>query len=153
MPDRIVINDPKHGQALFAVSGGAAFIPGVHQCVARVKDGELLGGVVYSEYNRASIAIHIAGLHKNWINRDLLWVAFDYPFNQLGVNKIIGLTPAKNEDALRVAYGVGLKDEARITDVFPDDDLIITSMYRADCRWLRQMPRGFIRRLSNDGQA
>ena len=71
----------------------------------------------------------------------MLWITFDYPFNQLGVKKLIGQVPSSNLKALEFDKKLGFKEEARISDVFPDGDLIVLSMRREDCRWLKI--RGF----------
>lgn len=144
MTDRIVINDPAHGRRLAMMSGagGGVFHAGVDQCIARVRGSELLGGVIFDQYTRAAIGIHTAGFVRHWVNRDLIWVTFDYAFNQLGVRKMIGLTPANNQDAIKFNTSAGFTIETTVKDVFPDSDLIVFSLYKEDCKWLNIKPRG-----------
>lgn len=139
--DRIVINDPDHGERIARLAG-AIFNPAAHQVIAREKDGELVGGVVLTDYTRASINAHMAGFDKHWGSRDLLWCVFHYCFEQLKVNKIFGQVPASNEHALNVNLKIGFQEEVRVKDVFVDGDLIVVSMRRDQCRWLKLKPRG-----------
>ena len=52
-----------------------------------------MGGVIFSNYTGESIAMHSAAWDQHWINRDMLFVIFDYPFNQLGVKRMFGQVP------------------------------------------------------------
>ena len=119
-----------------AEASGTVYNPESHVVISRDEDGKLLGGVIYQAYNKASIVIHVAGFVPRWLNRDLLWMAFHYPFEQLGVSKLFTQTPSNNHKALDFNTNLGFKDEARIEGVFPDADLIVRSMRREDCRWL-----------------
>lgn len=84
----------------------------------------------------------MAGFRPDWANRDMLWVAFDYPFNQLGCKKLFGQVPESNPKALEIDLKLGFKIIAKIDDVFPDGALIVVALDRDDCRWLNLKPRG-----------
>jgi hypothetical protein len=101
-------------------------------------DYRLRAGVVYDGYNGASIQMHVAAEGKHWLNREFLWYAFHYPFEQLKVRAVIGVVPSNNAKALRFDLHLGFKEEARLRDTHPDGDLIILVMRRADCRFLER---------------
>lgn len=137
----IRFNNPDDGFTI-AAAAGTVFNPAVDVCIARVEGEELYGGVLLNGYTGASINTHMAGFRQAWSNRDHLWVVFDYCFNQLGCKKVFGQIPANNQRALEVDLKLGFKIEARIQDVFPGgEDLIVVSMSREDCRWLKLKPR------------
>jgi hypothetical protein len=136
----IVFNDPAHGQ-IIAAHAGATFNPTADTCIAVVRNGEMTGGTIYSNYTGVSIAMHVAGFTPSWASIDMLWVAFHYPFIQLNCNKVFAQIPEDNFKALEFDYKLGFKEEARIRDVFPSGDLILLSMHRDDCRWLKIKPR------------
>jgi RimJ/RimL family protein N-acetyltransferase len=136
----VIVFDPKYGD-MIARSAGTHFNPISDVVIARLKDGELLGGVIYTGYTGASVAMHVAGFDPKWINPDMLWICFDYAFNQLKVNKIFGQVPANNKRALEFDLKLGFIEVARIADVFPDGDLLVMAMSREQCRWLRLKPR------------
>lgn len=97
----------------------------------------LIAGVMYDQFNGASICMHVAAEPgKRWMTREYLWFCFYYPFVQLGVQKIIGLVPAANEIALRFDKHLGFEEEHRIRDAHPRGDLVILSMTREQCRFL-----------------
>jgi hypothetical protein len=142
MPD-IRFNEIGHGVEIAKLSGGF-FNPVSDHCISRVTpEGNLRGGVVYSGYTGrgGSVGMHAAGLDPRWISRDLLWVCFDYPFNQLAVKKIFGQVPASKPDVLDFDLALGFKYVTTIEDVYPDGDMILLAMYREDCRFLRITPR------------
>lgn len=153
--DRIHIGDDHAfdaGRRIMALAGGAVFNPAGERCIARFVDGTFVGGVVYSNATQASLQMHVAGVRRGWLNRDLLWVAFDFPFNQLGVGKVFASIRASNTEALRFNASLGFKDEAVLTDVFPDGDMVIRSMYKADCRFLNIVARTIRSRGVDHGQ-
>ena len=137
----IQMNNEDHGHVI-AESAGVIFNPAADVVISHLdKGGELTGGVIYNGYTRASINMHVAAFSPRWGSRDMLWVCFDYPFNQLGCRKVFGQVPSKNDHALEFNLKLGFKIEALIPDVFPEDDLIVVSMSREDCRWLNLKPR------------
>lgn len=132
-------NNSIDGMAI-AAKAGAIYNAACDKCVARVEKGELWGGVVYSAYTGASICIHMAGFRPRWANKDMLWVAFHYPFEQLGVKKIFGQVGVHRPEVLKIDLQMGFKPEAVIKDVYPEGDMMLLSMYREDCRWLNLKP-------------
>jgi RimJ/RimL family protein N-acetyltransferase len=81
--------------------------------------------------------MHLAGTGKRWMDRELLFAAFDYPFNQLELNVVLGLVDSSNEDAINLNTKLGFRTAHRIVDGHPDGDLILFEMRREDCKWLR----------------
>lgn len=137
----ILFNIKSHGQQL-ADKAGFTFNPVGDVIISRVNNGgELLGGVIFRDFNKQSIGIHVASFVPNWINRDLLWVVFDYAFNQCGVAAIFGSTPAHNTKALAFNFRIGFKELTRIPEVFPEGDLVVLRMRREECPWLGIKPR------------
>jgi RimJ/RimL family protein N-acetyltransferase len=110
--------------------------------ISRAIDGELLGGVIYTDFTGESLFCHIASFHNPWVSRDLLWVVFDYPFNQLGVKRIFGRIPETNLAAIGLNQHMGLKTIAVIPGVYKHGvGSRIMCIERADCRFLKIKPR------------
>lgn len=140
----IRFNHPDDGHAI-AAQAGTVFNPAVDVVIAKFKEKSLRGGLILNGYTGASINMHVASFDRRWGSRDVLWVAFDYPFNQLGCKKVFGQIPANNIQALEFDLHLGFKIEARIKDVFPGgEDLIVVSMSRDECRWLDLKPRSLV---------
>jgi RimJ/RimL family protein N-acetyltransferase len=100
--------------------------------------GALLAGVVYQNYTKTDIHMHVAALPgKRWCCRAFIGEGFRYPFEQLGCRRVTGLVPAKNLEAQHFDEHLGFVLEGRVRDILPDgDDLIIYGMLREECRWL-----------------
>lgn len=100
-------------------------------------EGErLIAGVLYDNYNGASICMHVAGEGKRWMTREYLRICFDYPFNQLKVRKVIGLVPSSTPEVVAFDKNLGFIEEHRIRDAHPRGDLVILSMTKQQCRFL-----------------
>lgn len=113
------------------------------QVISREENGVLYGGVVFENYTGkdGSVEIHVGALVPNWVNRDMLWITFDYPFKQLKVRNLFGRLPSKNTHALEFNLSLGFEKIATIEGVFPDDDLIVLRMPRDKCRFLKIKPK------------
>jgi RimJ/RimL family protein N-acetyltransferase len=92
-----------------------AFIHPVAIGVERNK--KLIAGVAFESYNGANINMHVLSIDKNWINKEFLWMCFDYPFNQLKVNRITGVVAETNLAARRFDEHVGFKLETTLMAV------------------------------------
>jgi hypothetical protein len=136
----INFNNPLHAE-LIAKAAGANLNRDMDQCISRSEDDVLLGGTIFTDYTGRSICAHMAGFVDHWINRDLLWVTFHYPFIQLKCEKIIGFLPIANQSALEFDRKLGFKEEAIIQDVYPQGDMVIVSMRKEDCKWLNLKPK------------
>lgn len=135
----IVFNNKEHGQRI-SDAIPRRFNPVSDVVISNVsdEDGRLLGGVTYDGYTQNCIFIHQGGFDKHWLSKTMLWVAFDYPFNQLKVAKLAGTIPEHDKDLLDINRRLGFKEECRIKDAYgPGDDMLILSMLREECRWLR----------------
>lgn len=137
----IVAADIEHAREI-AKAAGCFFNPECDVCLSRVEGDRLLGGVIFQGYKGASIGIHVAGFDPRWLDRDMLWIAFAYPFIQLGVTKLFGQIPSDNRKALDFNRKLGFIEEVRISGVYPDADLVVMSMTREQCRWLKRGSRG-----------
>ena len=136
----IVFGDHAHAVRI-AREAGAIYNPLADQVMARVEDGELMGGVLYQAYTGASIGIHMAGFNPFWANRDIIWAAFHYPFRQLKCERMFGQVPETNAAALEINLKLGFKEVARIPGVYEDGAAVILCMEKSDCRWLKLAPR------------
>ena len=106
-------------------------------CVGMLKDGKLIGGVVFNMYTGTGICMHVAASEKGWLNREFLRTVFRYPFHQLGCRRVTGLVRTDNLTAQRFDERLGFKKEGVLRDADNDGcDLIVYGMLRDECRWL-----------------
>lgn len=135
-------NNLEHGERLMHAIN-SDFSEVTMQVISRSENGILYGGVVFENYTGrgGSIEAHIAAMVPNWINRDFLWIMFDYPFKQLACRKAFVRIAAKNKHTIDFCTSMGFENVAVIGGVFPDDDMVILSLDRDGCRFLNLKPR------------
>lgn len=104
------------------------------------KDGQLISGVVYDDFNGKNVWMHVASVPgRRWLNREYLYAGFAYPFIQLGCERITGWVEASNTDAIRFDEHLGFKREAVLKRAAQDGgDVFIYVMFREDCRFLKE---------------
>lgn len=108
-----------------------------HKAIGLEKDGKLIAGVVYDNYTKATIFMHIAIEKGERISRNFLWYMFYYPFVELGVKALRGMIPESNKESINFASGLkGSQLEARLVDAHPDGDMLIYRMFKKDCKYL-----------------
>lgn len=137
----IHFNDTDHGYQIAGVIP-RIFNPMADKVISRTdKDGRLLGGVIYESLISNCVFMHQGSFSKKWHSKDLLWVMFDYPFNQLKVDVVCGTIPSSNPELRAVNERLGFKVECSIKDAYKDGDLLIMTMRKPECRWLSITPK------------
>jgi RimJ/RimL family protein N-acetyltransferase len=103
------------------------------------KDGKLIGGVVYNDFNGPNVCMHTAAVSGTpWLTRTTLWRFFHYPFIELGCNRVTALVGQGNIKSRKLVFGVGFRIEAHLEGAHPTGDLIVYAMWRDRCRWINQ---------------
>jgi RimJ/RimL family protein N-acetyltransferase len=102
------------------------------------EDGELIAGVVFSMYTKASICMHVAAIPgKRWMTKEYLWRVFAYPFIQLNCNRVTGFVREDNLVAQKFDEHIGFKREGLIRKGAVDGtNFILYGMLKEECRWL-----------------
>lgn len=106
-----------------------------NKCIGLERNGQIVAGVMFDWTNGASITAHIAITGP--INREFIWFIFYYPFEQLKVNVILGQVSSTNKKAQKFDEHLGFRLHTVIPYGSPDGDLLIYSMYKHQCKWLR----------------
>lgn len=131
----VVGQDQRVGDWVSRRTGGSGFVEGA--AIGYERDGELVAGVIVDHFNGASACLHVAGTGKYWLTREYLRFVFGYVFEQLRLNVVIGLVPSWNTQALRFDLHLGFVEKCRIPGAVPRGDLVVLTMTREQCRWLR----------------
>lgn len=109
------------------------------QCIvcADAETNEPIAGVVYDNYNGATIHAHIWIAEGKKPSREWYYAIFDYPLVQLKVSKIIGQVNSKNKSAMKLDSHFGFVLEAEITEYYDDGgSLLVYTMKKEQCRIL-----------------
>lgn len=107
-----------------------------HRSLGSYIDGRLAGGVLITDFNGHSCAIHQAGLHPLWLSKEMLWSTFYFIFDVLWCQTVFAYVASSNERALQITRKLGFEDCAVVPGVFADGDLIVLRMYKHTCKYL-----------------
>lgn len=102
--------------------------------IGLTKDGKIIAGVIYENWNRASIFCHIA--LEGRMTKAYLKAIFDYPFNVCNVKKIIVPVVSNHAKSIKLVTNMGFTEEARIKDGSENGDIIFLTMTKENCRFL-----------------
>jgi RimJ/RimL family protein N-acetyltransferase len=97
-----------------------------------------IAGVVYSGYSPGhSIEMSVASIDKRWCNRHNLKAFFEYPFIQLGLERVWTQCSAKNEGVIMFNKRLGFTPEGYHKRGWPlGGDSITCGMLKEDCKWI-----------------
>ena len=98
--------------------------------------GELLAGVVYSNFHWPTIEASIAASTPAWCSRRNLVAIFSYPFCQLECRRLGATTEAGNTHTRQFLRRLGFREEGVCRDAMPSGDAVIYGMTAAECLWL-----------------
>jgi len=102
------------------------------------KDGRLVAGVAYANWNGVNVEAHIASdRSKRWLTRKFLHAIFWYPYEQLKVNRITVCVGEGNADSNRFVKHLGFVLESSLAGAHPTGKLHIYRLWRHECRFLQ----------------
>ena len=116
---------------------GGTWVRGRGTAIGRLRDSELVAGVLYEDFNGANVMCHIRGEGKNWASRRYLGVIFDYPFNQLKVRRITVPVASTNLESINLVIRMGFTLESTLAQAIPDGDLHLFRMFKDECQYLK----------------
>jgi len=98
------------------------------------RDGSLVAGVMYENWNQQSITAHMAITGR--LTRSFIGAIFRYAFEKCGVHKVILPISSGNAKSNKFARKLGFTEEARIRDAAPDGDIVIFCLAKNECKYL-----------------
>ena len=107
---------------------------------ASPKTNEIEWCIGYTSFLGKTCQIHVVIFNKKYTPRKLLWAAFDYPFNQAGVETLIGIVNSKNDLAMKYDQNLGFKEVYRFEGVHDEGgDVVVFEMKKKDCRFIKEL--------------
>jgi len=97
-------------------------------CIGLARDGVLIACVCYQCF-KDGVFVHIA-LDKP-LTKAFLKVIFDYPFNKVKTDRIIGLVPKDNLKAIKLNEKLGFR-------LMQHDETMVYQMVKNECKWLKE---------------
>lgn len=109
------------------------------QVICRVDDDDekLYGGSIFYHNTGESISMHCAAFRPNWLNRELLWQTFSYPFCKLQCNRIFCMIAVTNDESIKFTYALGFRSVNRVKKLYRGGvDCLVVCLERENCRYL-----------------
>ena len=101
------------------------------------KDGEIVCIFGYDNFNGKSCQQHIVYKQGEYVPRNYVWFVYYYPFMQMGVDMLIGMLPSNNDRIIDLAKHAGFVEKYRIVGAHPEGDIILSTLNKQDCRFLK----------------
>jgi len=113
------------------------WLPGCGSTIGLVNsEGTPIAATLWEACNGASIMLHC--VIERPISRQFAWFNSYYPFITLGLNKIISPVEEDNVKSRRFIEHYGFILETRIVGASRSGDLLLYTMTREQCRWLKK---------------
>ena len=122
---------------------GSTFFPDA-RAIGWGNEEVIRAAVIYDRWTTQDVHIHLASDGSGRFGtRAFLAAAYHFPFVLAGKRRLTGLVPASNENALRLNFHMGFKQEGLMRHAGDDGEhIIIMGMLRSECRFLPQEHRG-----------
>jgi RimJ/RimL family protein N-acetyltransferase len=132
----VVINDGSHVSDWVAERVNAtAFGDSVN--FGFYKEGNLVGGVVFSEYRVEDIVFSGAFEDKACFTKKTIRDFFVYPFKQLKCHRITAYTETDNDKANKLLIKLGFSKEGTMREISErGKDANIYGMLKRECTWI-----------------
>ena len=102
-----------------------------------MRGDRIVGAVVFDSFSYNSCLSHIA-IEDPRVVRRLVRMGCEFVFEHSDRGVLTGLTPADNEEALRLNKGLGFREICRIRDGYKVGvDYVLQEMRRETCRWIK----------------
>lgn len=104
-----------------------------------VRRGNLIGGAIYHQYRPqdGDIMVSVAFDRPDWCLPGTVRALFDYPFNQLGCERITAAVGRHNKRSRRTVEGLGFKLEGVCRKALGrKEDLMLYGILKSECRFL-----------------
>ena len=107
---------------------------------AVLKDGNLIGGVVFHNYHALSkgswCEVSVAFDRPEWTRKGLRTI-FNYPFKKLWVTRLQAQTSVGNSRCRSILERLGFQSEGIMRKAYDGDtDSCLYSMLPGECRWI-----------------
>lgn len=103
------------------------------------EDEEIVGGFMFERYTgvTGSVHTHWAGNRDQpWLSGNILKLVSIYVYDQLGCDVMFGEVRRSDKYVRRIDERIGFEKVAVLPAYFPDDDLVVYSMTKRQCRFL-----------------
>lgn len=111
---------------------------GPSSAVGVLLDDELVCGVVYNNYRRYDLDMHVSATTPRWASRRIVGTLLAYPFSQLGCVRVTATISSENDKAAKLLRQLGFHCEGYHPMAWEGQgDALSFGMLRSDAeRWI-----------------
>jgi RimJ/RimL family protein N-acetyltransferase len=128
---------------------GTAYWEAHSRAIGLERDGEIVAGCIFENWNGRSIMVHMAV--RGRLTRAFIKAIFDYAYRVCGVSKVICPVDETNVRSQKLLQHMGFAEEARLRDCSLQGDIVLFTLRKADCRFLGDWSSGEISAKSAPG--
>lgn len=103
---------------------------------AILEDGKIIAAAIYNNYQASNIDLSVVFARRIALTRGNLKALFQYPFKQLGVNRISVRTRASNMSVRKQIRRLGFVPEGKHPQFYGAEQAVSYGMLRSQCKWL-----------------
>lgn len=104
------------------------------------EDDSFKCGVIYNHFDAENVCGHIAIWPGARLTPAFIRAMFEYPFEQMGKQRITALVHRKNRKAINFVRRLGFSYEGCLKKYFKDGDMMCYGMLKVDCPYLARTP-------------
>lgn len=112
-------------------------------------DGNILGGVLFSQFTRNNCEVTCASTSARFLNRNFMDVFFHYAFITAGKARINAIVDVDNEKSKTLCRKIGFVEEGVLKRWYGDKDAVIFRMTREECRWIKEYKVDSVKEKAN----
>lgn len=100
-------------------------------------DGRLMGVVILTRFTSSNCEMSIVSVNRRFISKALIRALYQYCFVDLGLRRVTCIVDSSNSRSLDVCRRLGFIEEARLQNLYGDNDGIVFRMKREEFNLLR----------------
>jgi RimJ/RimL family protein N-acetyltransferase len=128
----LILDQPQRVNEFIRDNNGGFEPSNQFTAIGEIRNGELIGGVVFNNYNKAHVMCNIA-LLPQCFPRALLLAVLRYAFKQLAVKRLTFLVKSSNLRSINFVKKFGATLEATLQGADPDGDLLLFALWPENC--------------------
>lgn len=106
--------------------------------IAFWNDKKLMAVALYNMLDESNVSLSLATTNPKWCTRKVIKVIADYPFNQLGLNRVTAVIRESNTKSISLTERIGFTKEGELRQYYKDgESAMIYGMLKDECRWLK----------------
>ena len=103
-----------------------------------VRDGQIIAGVVFNNFNGSNATCHIAAPVFTRMLPEMVRHSCKYAFEFCGLRRLTGMVPSNEPKILAFDKHLGFEEEFVMKDGAPGADMHVLVMWPDKCRWLHK---------------